>query len=133
MHHDGPVLFGQDAATAQLAHAIRSGHMHHAWILHGPAGVGKCTAAMECARLMLDAETGAAAHMNDDHAETCRLYATKLLGAPVGDWRCPGLDPDGLDLQNGPDALWLPFPQRVTSPGELRAVLREMAEQARAR
>jgi len=58
VHHDGPVLFGQDAATAQLAHAIRSGHMHHAWILHGPAGVGKCTAAMECARLMLDAETG---------------------------------------------------------------------------
>ena len=82
---------------------------------------------------LLDAEAGAAAHMNDDHAETCRLYASKLLGAPAGDWRCPGLDPDGLDLQNGPDALWLPFPRRVISPGELRAVLREMAEQARAR
>jgi DNA polymerase-3 subunit delta' len=32
--------------------------MHHAWILSGPAGVGKCTAALECARLMLDAEAG---------------------------------------------------------------------------
>lgn len=55
VHHAGPVLFGQEQATAQLAHAIRSGHMHHAWILHGPSGVGKCTAALECARLLLDA------------------------------------------------------------------------------
>jgi len=58
VHHEGPVLFGQALATAQLAHAIRSGHMHHAWILHGPSGVGKCTAAMECARLLLDADAG---------------------------------------------------------------------------
>jgi DNA polymerase-3 subunit delta' len=58
VHHEGPVLFGQEQATAQLAHAIRSGHMHHAWILHGPPGVGKCTAAMECARLLLDGGAG---------------------------------------------------------------------------
>ena len=80
---------------------------------------------------LLDAEEGAAEHMNEDHATACRLYATQLLGAPAGDWRCAGLDPEGLDLQNGPDALWLPFPQRVTSPGELRAVLRQLAEKAR--
>jgi len=54
VHHEGPVLFGQGGATAQLVHAMRSGHMHHAWILHGPQGVGKCTAALECARLLLD-------------------------------------------------------------------------------
>ena len=52
MHYEGPVVFGQDAAVAQLVHALRSGHMHHAWILHGPQGVGKCTVARECARLM---------------------------------------------------------------------------------
>ena len=57
VHHDGPVLFGQELATTQLAQAIGAGHMHHAWILHGPSGVGKCTAAMECARLLLDDET----------------------------------------------------------------------------
>ena len=56
VHHEGPVLFGQEQATAQLSQAIRSGHMHHAWILHGPQGVGKATAAMECARLLLDPE-----------------------------------------------------------------------------
>jgi DNA polymerase-3 subunit delta' len=58
VHHEGPVLFGQDAAVATLVTAMRSGHMHHAWILSGPAGVGKCTAALECARLLLDAEAG---------------------------------------------------------------------------
>jgi len=32
---------------------------------------------------------------------------------------------------NGPLALRLPFPQRVTGPGPLRAVLKQLAEQAR--
>ena len=59
--------------------------------------------------------------MNADHAETCRLYATKLLGAPDGDWRCVGCDPEGLELQNERTALRLPFPQRVRTPGVLRA------------
>ena len=57
VHHEGPVVFGQDAAVAQLVHAIRSGHLHHAWILHGPQGVGKRTVALECARLLLDPDT----------------------------------------------------------------------------
>ncbi|MDI9402246.1 MAG: hypothetical protein QM516_00100 [Limnohabitans sp.] len=56
VHYEGPVLFGQEEPCAQLAHAMRSGHMHHAWILSGPQGVGKCTAALECARLLLDPE-----------------------------------------------------------------------------
>ena len=84
------------------------------------------------AETMVEAEPEVIAHMNADHAETCRLYATKLLGAPDGDWRCVGCDPDGLDLQNGRTGLRLPFPQRVTQPGVLRAVLKQMAEQARA-
>jgi putative heme iron utilization protein len=70
--------------------------------------------------------------MNADHAETCRLYATKLLGAPDGDWRCVGCDPEGLDLQCERLGLRLLFPQRVTQPGVLRAVLKQMAELARA-
>lgn len=84
------------------------------------------------AAALIDAEEGAVAHMNGDHAEACRLYATKLLGAGEGDWRCAGINVDGIELQNGPNGLWLPFPQRVTGPGELRAVLKQLAEQARA-
>jgi putative heme iron utilization protein len=81
---------------------------------------------------LVDAEAGIVAHMNEDHADACRLYATKLLGAPDGDWRCAGCDPEGLELQCGRTALRLPFGERVRSPGVLRQVLKRMVEQARA-
>ena len=80
---------------------------------------------------LVASEEGAVAHMNADHAEACRLYATKLLGAREADWACVGLDPDGLDLQHGQSALRLAFPQRVTGPAELRAILKRLAEEAR--
>jgi len=80
---------------------------------------------------LLAAEQGAVSHMNEDHADACRLYATRLLGAPDGEWRCAGLDPEGLELQNGRVALRLPFPQRVNGPGPLRAVLVKLAAEAR--
>ena len=85
------------------------------------------------ASALLEAEGDAIAHMNAGHAEACRLYATRLLGAPDGDWRCAGIDPEGIELQNGRVALRLFFPQRVTAPGPLRAMLKQLAEEARAR
>ena len=78
------------------------------------------------------AEPGILAHMNADHADTCRLYATRLLGAPDGEWRCAGCDPEGLELQHGRTALRLTFPERVRTPGVLREVLKQMADAARA-
>jgi hypothetical protein len=81
---------------------------------------------------LVAAEPEILAHMNGDHAEAVRLYATKLLGAPDGEWRCVGCDPEGLELQHGRTALRLAFPQRVRAPGVLRQVLKQMAEQARA-
>jgi putative heme iron utilization protein len=83
------------------------------------------------ARALLDAEADAVAHMNSDHAEAVRLYATKLLGAPEGEWRCAGCDPEGLDLQSDRLALRLTFPQRVTNPAALRQMLKKLAEDAR--
>jgi hypothetical protein len=82
---------------------------------------------------LLEAEADAISHMNADHAEACRLYATKLLGASDGDWRCVGIDPEGIELQQGRTALRLAFPQRVTAPGPLRAVLKQLAGEARAK
>src|SRR5262249_46142414 len=49
---------------------------------------------------LVAAEPGILQHMNQDHADACRLYATKLLGAANGDWKCVGCDPEGLELQN---------------------------------
>jgi putative heme iron utilization protein len=80
---------------------------------------------------MLDAEDSAVAHMNADHREALKLYATQMLGADADDWRCTGCDPDGLDLQAGTTVLRLDFPQRIVSSLALRQVLKALAEQAR--
>lgn len=59
--HPVPVAFseilGQDRALKVLTDAIRSGRIHHAWIFHGPSGVGKFTAALAFASLILDETT----------------------------------------------------------------------------
>src|SRR5258706_3045858 len=85
------------------------------------------------ARALLEAEQGAIDHMNADHRDATNLYATRLLGAEVADWRCTGCDPDGLDLQAGAKTLRLDFPERVTGPGELRKILVGLADEARAK
>jgi hypothetical protein len=81
---------------------------------------------------LIDAEAGAVAHMNDDHAEAVRLYATRLAGAEDGPWRLTGLDPDGLDLARGDLTARLPFPARVTTAAQLRDTVVALAKQARA-
>jgi len=48
-----PELVGHDAAAARLAEAARSGRLHHAWLLAGPAGIGKATLAFRFARWLL--------------------------------------------------------------------------------
>ncbi len=81
---------------------------------------------------LLEAEQGAIDHMNADHRDAMNLYATRLLGAEVADWRCTGCDPDGLDLQAGAKTLRLDFPRRIVTPAALRQTLQDLADQARA-
>ena len=85
------------------------------------------------AEALIEAEADAVAHMNEDHKDALRLYATKLLGASDGDWRCTGCDPDGLDLRLERTGLRLDFPQRASGPGPLRAILKQLAASAHAR
>jgi hypothetical protein len=81
---------------------------------------------------LIAAEEGAVEHMNADHVEATRLYATKLLGEDDGAWRISGFDPDGADLMAGDRAARLAFSQRITSAGALRQMLVDLAKQARA-
>ena len=80
---------------------------------------------------LIENEAGAVAHMNADHAQAVRLYATRLLGAEDGPWRLTGLDPEGLDLARGDAVLRLPFAARVTNAEELRKLLVALAKHAR--
>jgi DNA polymerase-3 subunit delta' len=47
-------LLGQDRAARTLRAAVESDRVHHAWIFHGPVGVGKFTAAKAFAAALLD-------------------------------------------------------------------------------
>jgi putative heme iron utilization protein len=80
---------------------------------------------------LIEAEAGALAHMNADHADAVRLYATKLVGAEDGPWRLTGLDPDGLDLASGDATLRLPFAERITTAEQLRKALVDLAAKVR--
>jgi putative heme iron utilization protein len=82
---------------------------------------------------LLEAEQGAIEHMNADHRDAMKLYATRLLGAEQADWRCTGCDPDGMDMQSGAKALRLDFPERVTNGTALRKMLVRLAAEARAK
>jgi putative heme iron utilization protein len=84
------------------------------------------------AETLIAAEPQIVAHMNGDHADAVRLYATKLMGAPDGAWRCVGCDPEGLELQLDRTALRLPFPSPIRSPDALRQLLKDLAATARA-
>jgi heme iron utilization protein len=83
------------------------------------------------AATLIEGEQRAIDHMNADHREALNLYATRLLGAEPADWRCTGIDPDGLDLQAERETRRLNFPARVREPGELRKTLVRLADEAR--
>ncbi len=52
-------VVGQERAVGVLRDAMASGRVHHAWIFHGPLGVGKFTAALAFAACLLDPTTEA--------------------------------------------------------------------------
>ena len=60
-------LIGHERAEAALIEAWRAGRLHHAWLLHGPRGVGKATLAYRFARFLLaEDESGEAAARRGD-------------------------------------------------------------------
>ena len=88
----------------------------------------------DCSAL-IEAEPDIIAHMNAEHLDAMKLYATRLAGTSTDDgiWRCTGCDPDGIDLANGLEVVRITFPARVRDPMALRATLRRLADEARGR
>lgn len=70
-------------------------------------------------------------HMNTDHADAVRLYATSLLGLPDGAWVMTGIDPEGMDLRLGGQVARLEFERRIDGPGAARSILVELVDKAR--
>jgi putative heme iron utilization protein len=78
-------------------------------------------------------ERSAIEHLNNDHADTIHLYATKILGAEPGAWTVAAIDPDGCDLVLGDQSLRLEFPAPVFTAEALREKFIEIAYEARTR
>jgi putative heme iron utilization protein len=85
------------------------------------------------AEKLFEAEAGIVEHMNEDHADATRLFATKLLGAEDGDWRFEGCDSLGCEIGLSGQALYLPFPEPVATAGDVRKALVALVAEARAR
>lgn len=71
-----PHLLGHGSTEAMLAEAIRAGRLHHAWLITGPAGVGKATLAFRFARrLLAGGEPGDDLALADGHPTFRRVAA----------------------------------------------------------
>lgn len=75
-------------------------------------------------------------HMNDDHADALVLMARHFANYAAESARMTGVDRLGCDLQavwkDGEQGLRVPFIRQATNGNEIRKVLTEMAQQARA-
>lgn len=47
------ILYGQAKAEQEFLTAFNAGHLHHAWLITGPQGIGKATLAWHMARFLL--------------------------------------------------------------------------------
>jgi len=131
--HPKSELYAGFADFAFWRLTVASGHLNAGFARAADLKAADLLTDISGADDLIGAEAGALAHMNQDHAEAIRLYATKLLGAKEGAWRLTGVDPDGLDLAHGDAALRLPFTERVIDAEQLRTTVVDLAKAARAK
>ena len=70
--------------------------------------------------------------MNADHRDAISAYARHFAAADGDGWVMTGLDVDGFDLALGDEVRRVFFPAPLADAGDLRAVLVDLARQARA-
>lgn len=74
-------VLGQDRAISMLQASMQSGRIHHAWIFHGPQGVGKFTTALAFASTILDPTSGpnlTGEIEPDPHSKTQHLIKSRM-------------------------------------------------------
>jgi putative heme iron utilization protein len=111
--------------------ALSGGHLNGGFAKAARLSAEELLTDLAGAQELVAAEAGAVAHMNEDHGEATRLYATRLLGRREGPWRLTGIDPEGCDLALGDETARLLFPSPVRDGQGLRLALKDLAEKAR--
>ena len=84
------------------------------------------------AEALVDGEARSLDHMNADHRDALKLYATVLCGAADGDWALVGIDPGGIDLGCRDETIRLDFPEPILDPEALRRRLVAWVKEAEA-
>lgn len=110
---------------------VVSAHLNGGFARAADLAAGDVLTRIDDAAEIVAAEENAVAHMNADHADAVRLYATRLLGKTDGAWQITGVDPEGIDLALGDQVERMPFVERVTSGHALRKALADLAAKAR--
>lgn len=130
--HPKSALYADFADFGFWQVTLETAHLNGGFGKAGDFEAGAVLTNIADAEDLIEAEESALDHLNADHAEALRLYATRLAGEAEGPWRATGIDPEGLDLMLADKTARIAFPDRVTTPGALRKVLKDLAEEARA-
>jgi DNA polymerase-3 subunit delta' len=80
-------LFGQETAETEFLDSWRSGRLHHAWLLRGPAGIGKATLAYRVAHALLatpPAGDGLFGEAEPATPQTLDVPADSVIAARIG-------------------------------------------------
>lgn len=130
--HPKSQLYADFPDFAFFRMAVAAGHLNGGFARAADLTAADLLLDLDRAEPLVAAEAEAVEHMNADHADAVKLYATRLAGGRDGAWRVTGLDPEGLDVALGDQCLRIAFPRRVDGPGVLAKVLKDLAERARA-
>jgi heme iron utilization protein len=130
-HHPKSRLYGGFGDFSFWRLQAVSAHFNGGFARAADLAAGDILTPVADAAALVEIEENAIGHMNSDHADAVRLYATRLLGEADGAWVVTGIDPDGIDLAIGDRTARLPFPGRVTDGVALRETLADMAAQCR--
>ncbi len=80
---------------------------------------------------LLASEAAIVEHMNQDHADTLRLYCRHVHGLEVNQAEMIGIDPDGFDVRTKARIVRFEFDAPVADAGAARAALVALAQQCR--
>ncbi|WP_424933518.1 DNA polymerase III subunit delta' [Amaricoccus macauensis] len=75
-----PDLFGQERAEASFLDAVRTGRLHHAWLVTGPRGIGKATLCWRIARYLLAGGDGESLSLSPAHPISRQVQALSAPG-----------------------------------------------------
>jgi heme iron utilization protein len=131
-HHPKSRLYAGFSDFAFWRLQVVSAHLNGGFARAADLSAADVITNLENAAEIVEIEESAIEHMNTDHPDAVRLYATKLCGEVDGAWEVTGVDPDGLDLALGDRIARMPFAERVTTGLGLRKTLADWGARARA-